>query len=71
MKQSTVLVLIAMLQTLGTPNEVEHNLIVDDGLSVGLNTRKPVFGVSDKASFKHVSSAAETSQKIETAPVAS
>ena len=33
--------------------------------------RKPVFGVSDKASFKPVSSATETSLKIEISPVAS
>ena len=32
---------------------------------------KPVFGVSDKASFKPVSSATETSLKIEISPVAS
>ena len=38
---------------------------------LGLVARKPVFGVSDKASFKPVSSAAETSQKIEISLVAS
>ena len=38
---------------------------------MGLVSRKPVFGVSDKASFKLVSSATETSQKIEISLVAS
>ena len=32
---------------------------------LGLVARKPVFGVSDKASFKPVSSAIETSKKID------
>ena len=36
-----------------------------------LAVRKPVFGVSVKASFKPVSSATETSQKIEISTVAS
>ena len=39
--------------------------------NMGLAVRKPVFGVSDKASFKQVSSATETRQKIEISPVAS
>ena len=38
---------------------------------IGLVATKPVFGVSDKASFKPVSSATGTSQKIEILPVAS
>ena len=38
---------------------------------MGLNETKPVFGVSDKASFKPVSSATETSKKIEISPLAS
>ena len=38
---------------------------------MGHNSRKTVFGVSDKASFKPVSSATETSEKIEISPVAS
>ena len=38
---------------------------------MGLVARKPVFGVSNKASFKPFSSATETSQKIEISPVAS
>ena len=38
---------------------------------MGLVARKPVFGVSDKASFKPVPSATETSLKIEISPVAS
>ena len=38
---------------------------------LGTVARKPVFGVSDKASFKPVSSATETSWKIEISPVAS
>ena len=38
---------------------------------MGLVVRKPVFRVSDKASFKPVSSATETSWKIEISPVAS
>ena len=38
---------------------------------MGLVTRKPVFRVSDKASFKPVSSVTETSWKIEISPVAS
>ena len=37
---------------------------------MGLVARKPVFGVSVKASFKLVSSATETSSKIESSPVA-
>ena len=37
---------------------------------MGLVTKKPVFGVSHKASFKPVSSATGTSQKIEISPVA-
>ena len=37
---------------------------------MGLVARKPVFGVSDKASFKPVSSATETSKKIDISPVA-
>ena len=32
--------------------------------------RKPVFGVSDKPSFKPISSATETSRKIKTSPEA-
>ena len=38
---------------------------------MGLVVRKPVFGVSDKASFKLVSTAIETSLKIEISLVAS
>ena len=38
---------------------------------MGLVARKPVFGISEKASFKPVSSATGTSQKIEISPVAS
>ena len=38
---------------------------------MGLIARKPVFGVSAKASFKPVSSATETSKKTEISPVAS
>ena len=38
---------------------------------MGLDATKPVFGVSDKASFKPVSSATETSKKIEISLVAS
>ena len=38
---------------------------------MGLIARKPVFGVSAKASFKPVSSATETSKKIETSSAAS
>ena len=38
---------------------------------MGRVTRKPVFGVSVKASFKPVSSAKETILKIEISPVAS
>ena len=41
------------------------------GPYMGLAARKPVFGVSDKASFKPVSSATETSSKIEISPAAS
>ena len=37
---------------------------------MGLVMRKPVFGVSEKASFKPVSSATETSWNIEISPVA-
>ena len=42
-----------------------------DDFNLGLVTRKSVFGVSHKASFKPVSSATKTSQKIEISPVAS
>ena len=38
---------------------------------MGPNSTKPVFGVSDKASFRPVSLATETSYKIEISPVAS
>ena len=38
---------------------------------MGLDATKPVFGVSDKASFKPVSSATVTSYKIEISPAAS
>ena len=38
---------------------------------MGLVTTKPVFGVPYKASFKSVSSATETSYKIEISPAAS
>ena len=38
---------------------------------MGLDATKPVFRVSDKASFKTVSSATETSSKTEISPVAS
>ena len=38
---------------------------------IGHVARKPVFGVSDNGSFKTVSSATETSQKIKISPVAS
>ena len=38
---------------------------------MGLIARKPVFRVSEKASFKSVSSATLTGQKIEISPVAS
>ena len=38
---------------------------------MGLCATKPVFGVSDKASFKTVSLATETSYNIENSPVAS
>ena len=38
---------------------------------LGLVARKPVFGVSDKASFKQVSSATETSWIIEISTAAS
>ena len=38
--------------------------------NMGLIARKPVFGVSVKTSFKPVSSATETSYKIEISPVA-
>ena len=38
---------------------------------MGLNATKPVFGISDKVSFKPDSSASETSWKIEISPVAS
>ena len=38
---------------------------------MGLVAGKSVFGVSDKASFKPVSSATETSYKVEISPVAS
>ena len=38
---------------------------------LGLVVRKPVIGVSAKASFKPVSSATETSKNIEISPVAS
>ena len=38
---------------------------------MGLDVTQPVFGVSDKAGFKPVSSAIETSLKIEILPVAS
>ena len=37
---------------------------------MGLIVTKPVFGVSDKASFKPISSATEASKKIEISPVA-
>ena len=40
-------------------------------LKMGLTARKPVFGVSDKASVKPVSSATEISYKIEISPVTS
>ena len=39
--------------------------------NMGLVARKPVFGVSSKVSFKPVSSATETSKKIEISPVSS
>ena len=39
--------------------------------NLGLDATKPVFWVSDKASFKPVSSATETSQNIEILSVAS
>ena len=38
---------------------------------IGLVARKPVFGVSDKATLKPVCSATETSYKVEISPVAS
>ena len=38
---------------------------------MGLDATKPVFGVSDKARYKPVSSATETSYKIEISPKAS
>ena len=38
---------------------------------MGLEATKPVFGVSDKARLKPVSSATETSKKIEIPPMAS
>ena len=54
------------------------NAILQQGISepvfyvdFGLATRKPVFRVSHKASFKPVSSATETSKKNEISPVAS
>ena len=37
---------------------------------MGLAARKPVFGVSNKVSFKPFSSGTETSLKIENSPVA-
>ena len=37
---------------------------------LGIDAKKPVFGVSEKARLKQVSSATETSQKIEISPVA-
>ena len=40
-------------------------------LHMDLVARKPVFGVSDKASFKSVFSATETSWNVEISPVAS
>ena len=40
-------------------------------IHMGLIARKPVCGVSEKASFKPVSSARETSLKIEISPAAS
>ena len=39
--------------------------------NIGLVERKPVLGVSSRASFKPVSSATETSKKIEISPVSS
>ena len=42
-----------------------------DSKEMGRDVRKSVIGVSNKASFKPVSSATETSQKIEISPVAS
>ena len=39
--------------------------------NMGLVARKPVFGVSDKERFKPVSSATETSKKIDISFVAS
>ena len=41
------------------------DIFLCSGNIVGLNARKPVFEVSDKARFKPVSLAAETSLKIE------
>ena len=41
--------------------ELTCNLLEPRQLLMGLVARKPVFGVSEKASFKPVSSAAETS----------
>ena len=38
---------------------------------MGHDTRKPLFGVSDKVRLKPVSLATETSQKVETSPAAS
>ena len=40
-------------------------------LQMGLISTKPVFGVSDKARLNPISSATETSKKIEISPVAS
>ena len=40
-------------------------------MHMGLDATKPAFGVSDKASFKSVSLATETSYKVEISPVAS
>ena len=39
--------------------------------NLGFIARKPVFGVSDKASFKPVSLATETSWKTVVSPIAS
>ena len=63
--------------TLYTFNSLLYYLLPKDDIlknilsNIGLVARKPIFGVSDKASFKPGPSATETSYIIEISPVAS
>ena len=72
-----ILKLIQNEQLVGSKTEYSKVILMNElntkysRYNIGLYVTKPVFGVSHKASFKAVSSATETSWKIEISPVAS